>query len=1219
MLTLLQLSDFHIKEGMPEPVNNPIIKSLVSFLKDLKLGNIILVYNGDVIDAKTIEEKIPVGASESEKQELWDKEAEKAFKKAEKYFDYIMKGLNIDNRHVVICCGNHDVNPFYPKTEKFNCFYDGEKQKIYYNPKRFDQWKYFCERMKFFEAKYDNTIITIEDLNFIVINCQWRNKHENNSLCMNCSSILRLFSENESEIAKAVSDKEKDNIYVAHNPFGDICENKKYPWPQNKYVSIINKVNDTCVLQLFGDKHTSSVLGDQYLVGAPLSPNKKENKGQPIVYRLHSFDTGKILHKAIVYEKGGWKSWYDIADLREIYEISKSSLKDRALVYLFEDPNKDTVVQKMESFDRYKKQKNWKKIDKLYKPTVRISVVQENGRSTRIPSDAYGIIETVCSAINNHNSTNSKVNMFLKGDYRSGKSTFVSIVYLNLLYGFNNGTIKDIPVYINLESLDNYYESNCRNEKALLQTVKDILESMASMAKRFQQKVCLIIDGIPQYLYSKNSMYDNINTLIKDYDEHIDKYVYCIDTIDNLQYEYSTFYKESAKYLTYFGSISTQVFSPNPLYKSYLNGFCDIEGINDKISTVIHNFDEFRFKNIDFCLMTVLKEILTKEGEGINLTKEIKEILISRLGGEQNLALAAKAAYLLYYENKDLTDIQRIVKSKSFSPIFSVIRLKLFSQYLIAQNYINIIKNTTRKTNKLMNTDKAALNHLYEDDVARFIVDSFFSDEIQPKTLIDFEKSNYKSLSFSGKSMLTYLTSKVKYGNELVNILNREKNELEVSYNDEISKGLKGRELYEYYVAKRSIEIGLTRNDKLYHNNNEYIIKLLYDKYERRINREFYLEFYGDRSKTEHKLEEEVIFKGVDFYHTYHMLTRRLEKWQTEGVETELSRLELFTICDLIQVRLDNPTITYKRVRNSLQKVNSNEKSNASLFYNPEYNNENKNNGVCILDTALRAIRYYLKNNNSRENTDLFVQYLRYEEQLFSDAKIKLKSGDFEYSDNSGSLLRTLTQLGSVKKVGWYFSSTPARITEKELKSVVDGKEIIESVLEHVYEAYIMGLLYLPNEDKLCKEYKKQDVLNMLLIHDLGENEIGDYPPFYYEYDKILENERKKCRTYFLAGQHAEYETMIDYLKLWDGWASNSNNINILIAKEIDKIQMLYKLLNIIKDGKAIFTEERFKNFFNAVSTIRTSQGRSVYNRVIARNTEFVKIAKNYQYEIVII
>ena len=140
----------------------------------------------------------------------------------------------------------------------------------------------------------------------------------------------------------------------------------------------------------------------------------------------------------------------------------------------------------------------------------------------------------------------------------------------------------------------------------------------------------------------------------------------------------------------------------------------------------------------------------------------------------------------------------------------------------------------------------------------------------------------------------------------------------------------------------------------------------------------------------------------------------------------------------------------------------------------------------------------------------------------------------------------------------------------------------------------------------------------MLLIHDLGESVVGDYPPSFNEYERILEVENITCRGFYFSGQHPEYATMIDYLKLWNAWADkNSSNINVMIAKEIDKIQMLYKLLSLVCQNKVKFTKERFYNFFSVISNIKTNKAKAIYTQLIANNADFVTIAKEYEYNIV--
>lgn len=118
--TVIQLSDFHIKATMPPPVKNPVFSDLVKFLKAFKFKNIILVYNGDVIDSKCLGD-IVARAPEPERAAAWNKAAAKAFKKAKQYFRYLMEELEISNKNLIFCIGNHDINQAVASIDKRTC------------------------------------------------------------------------------------------------------------------------------------------------------------------------------------------------------------------------------------------------------------------------------------------------------------------------------------------------------------------------------------------------------------------------------------------------------------------------------------------------------------------------------------------------------------------------------------------------------------------------------------------------------------------------------------------------------------------------------------------------------------------------------------------------------------------------------------------------------------------------------------------------------------------------------------------------------------------------------------------------------------------------------------------------------------------------------------------------------------------------------------------
>lgn len=1213
MITIIQLSDFHIKDSMPEPQNNAAIKTFVNYVKKMDLETIILVYNGDVIDSNVIRKSLTENMTSEEKAEEWDRQAKKAFCKAEKYFTYIMENLVITNNHVIICCGNHDVNNYYDSDTEFKCPYDKGDMLIPYTEKRFVQWDTFCQNMKFREVSHQNIIREINGINFIVSNSQWCNKYAGDSqtgLCLNCKTLANLFATSEQRLARAANGAETGNVFVSHAPLADFCEKELHAWPENNYHSNIKLINNTCELLLFGDKHTDTTLGAEYIVGAPLDPADYEAGKQKITYYLHQFHNNTVYHRALVYEDGCWKSSISSCDIKKILEPSKNSLKPQALSYLFQTKDINLLPQKIFDFEIYKNRKEWDALNNIFQIYVKISHVLQHNRSVQIPYELSGVFDTLRNIIGECSVEETNVSMIVQGNYRSGKSIFMTLLYLNLLHGFCNGTFKDIPVYINLE----YWV----NQNTLKASVKDTLDMCVSLMKDSNSKVCLMIDGIPQYLYARKSDYEEIKNIVKNrkYESVISKYVYCIDKNDNLEYDVCSFYKEKAEYLVYFDSITTQNFSKTKKYPDFLKAFCILERCEDRLDLVRKNFDSFCFKNIDFCLVTLLKDLLLSESE-IDLTEELEAKILHRLHmTNESLKPVAEAAFLIFYQNQSIERIKTMVSDISDDAIYLILKYKIFAQFLIALNYVNVIESLVCG-DKLSYLKKNVLNQLYDNDITKFII-QYIKKNIGSQTVISFEKKYYAKLEFAGKSTLTYIVGKVlKDKEQIITVLKREETELEKAMRSK--KEMDGRKLYEYYVAKRSIEIYRTRNDSSYYKTNEYIIKLLVDKNERCINRNFYLEFYGDRTKAELDLNQEIIMKGLDFYNTYHILASHLENWKNTDSESNLSRLELFTLCDLIQTRIDYPKITFVRIRNELKSVDT-KTEEASLFYNANYNNANQQTSIKIIEFVLEMIEFYLAHNRSSFESDLFVQYLSYEKEVFCEVRDKLRKFSHNFEFKSRRLFDTLIRLEHTRKIGWHFEELPQNITQDDIDKHIEGKSFFESVLEHTYEAYLIGLLYLPNEDIHNSQYKKQDILNMLLIHDLGESVVGDYPPSFIEYESVLKAERATCRGFFFSGLHPEYATMIDYLNLWNEWVdNNSKNINVIIAKEIDKIQMLHKLLSLCCKNKVKFAQQRFHDFFSVISVIKTDYAKAIYNEIIVKNEHFVIIAREYKYDIVLL
>ncbi len=136
----------------------------------------------------------------------------------------------------------------------------------------------------------------------------------------------------------------------------------------------------------------------------------------------------------------------------------------------------------------------------------------------------------------------------------------------------------------------------------------------------------------------------------------------------------------------------------------------------------------------------------------------------------------------------------------------------------------------------------------------------------------NFEKEYYNKLSFKGKSMLTYLCGRLKYNQqELKNMLKIEKSILEQTAVDNSDESK-----FFSLVANRSITIsyitGVTKSDDY---KSEYLESLISNSDMRKVNRQFYLLYYGDRETGQIPFNNEIL-EGFDFYNVYHTLSTRL-------------------------------------------------------------------------------------------------------------------------------------------------------------------------------------------------------------------------------------------------------------------------------------------------------------------------------------------------------
>lgn len=188
-------------------------------------------------------------------------------------------------------------------------------------------------------------------------------------------------------------------------------------------------------------------------------------------------------------------------------------------------------------------------------------------------------------------------------------------------------------------------------------------------------------------------------------------------------------------------------------------------------------------------------------------------------------------------------------------------------------------------------------------------------------------------------------------------------------------------------------------------------------------------------------------------------------------------------------------------------------------------------------------------------------------------------------------IVEEMYRFKSVKREGW-------------IRRKVDGPE---SIADHMYGCYMLGMFFLPNNAHQCIDYNipdienylnysKEAILEMLLLHDLAEVKIGDIvtPE---KVRKDLENEN----AFF---DYCEFLCSFPYIyglgnqkKVWDEFISNST-INAKIANDIDKIEPLIQAYIYKKNGNVIDLKE-WKDY--ARKNVKTSLGKQLLSFVVER------------------
>ena len=819
--------------------------------------------------------------------------------------------------------------------------------------------------------------------------------------------------------------------------------------------------------------------------------------------------------------------------INDLYEQSRSHFRN-SIKDICDIPDDDFKVM----FDKY---------SKLF--ACNIELKEEN--YFNVDDDIFNFLIEKIESCSNQNI------LKITGNNGSDKNTLIQMLYISLYKRSLLGLNDYIPFYININNYEKEDYGSCSDiNKYIRERIDKDLSIFMDYISLTPNKIPIIfVDGLRTFKICRTSTEYMVDSIISK-----NKCIRKIVSVDTgyeqnraRRNEISSLAPSTFKYILKVKSIDLE--NEKQCLK-FLSRYNDIFEIGD-IEYIYAKLRSIFFYEVDSYIIRLTVDLLNVNHDNKNLTISdlYHELSMKHLYyKEEELMKTAKHAFDFLYTDIVFDD-KEVFAERGWTLIK---RHSTFVDYLIAYYYINKLRTFKEKE------DLDFFEILLPKEITRFIIPLINKNPIIQENIIKIARNWYYDLGAYGKSEMTFWLGRLeikKYKEEGVSLLNEFYLKQKELINSKKAKG-------NYSLTDLKMDMFLLRGiyvSLIYSGDedllNEYLLLLLEDKLSNLINRGFHLEYYGDKPYDANK-------NMLDFEDNYEVgektmkhLTKKLSVKMKGSNYSPTLKLDLFTLCSLIQARIE----TNDNHEKFFQRYGTSKK-----FYYKE---------------CEECLNKYINQLSSSTKDKLSLYFMMF----YEDIKIFNNS---EYNNISSIMYDTCTKVSEIERTGWIHLLIP--------------QSDRETVSEHIYNTWIMGMLYLPDEiDYRGNDYDKEKILKMILIHDLGEAVTGDIAkPLKKENPRHEEEEDKVMRKLMLKGTYESVENLNDYYLLWDEF-NKSESINAKIAKDLDVIQMLYQFCKYYLRYPSKFTEEIKENWFLHINSIQTKVGKEIFSKLIKHNTEY--------------
>ena len=339
---------------------------------------------------------------------------------------------------------------------------------------------------------------------------------------------------------------------------------------------------------------------------------------------------------------------------------------------------------------------------------------------------------------------------------------------------------------------------------------------------------------------------------------------------------------------------------------------------------------------------------------------------------------------------------------------------------------------------------------------------------------------------------------------------------------------------------------------------DEYLCLVVTNDIANAVNRGAVIEYFGDNYQM---AAHDAYYLDTDLStgeQAIHILNSRIEN-ALSGESKKFVEKNLVTMLTLLQARIQNRNQTLKfDIRPYVEK-------------------------------ALEYIAVY----RTRPQNIVSGKLLFYFRSVEDDLKAFLESDEFDIGPMIYSQYRGLRL---VKRSQW---------TERNIEDP-------ESISEHTYSAWLLAMIFLPEENDV-EGYLKREILDMLLVHDMAEAIIGDQTVSLCEPTRELKSQNEVLKKLFLKGTYPDIANLTHYYNVWTGYYEGMN-INARIARDINLIQTVYTFCEYYCIYPDHFPSGDVRKWMKEKNNLKTDIGYQLFDRLITQNKEFSAVFETEEY-----